>query len=90
MSYEITNWQNGDIITAEKLNNLEQSAAEKGIKIIPVTWHYSDYDSSIDGGVLGITWNEVKNYIESGVFCFTSRMNQYIPNMKLQTEKIGI
>lgn len=54
MSYEKTNWQTGDTITAEKLNH-----AEQGI-----------YDNSISGGVLVIhevdnaldkTWEEILN-----------------------------
>lgn len=30
MSYEKQNWQNGDIITAEKLNHIEEGVYEGG------------------------------------------------------------
>ena len=33
MSYVKTNWKNGDVITAEKLNNLENGASDKGYEI---------------------------------------------------------
>ncbi len=37
MSYEKTTWQNGDTITAEKLNKIENGIAANSFSVIPTT-----------------------------------------------------
>lgn len=41
MAYEKTNWQNGDVITAEKLNH-----AEQGIANACLTLYWGEYDGA--------------------------------------------
>lgn len=38
MVYEPTNWQNGDVVTAEKLNKIENGIADSGIVIVDMVW----------------------------------------------------
>lgn len=42
MNYEKTTWQNGDIITAEKLNNIENGIANISNKISTITFTYHE------------------------------------------------
>lgn len=50
MSYTPTNWQNGDTITADKLNKLEQGVASAGGGALIVT---------AANGTLNKTWKEI-------------------------------
>ena len=65
MSYIPTEWQTGDIVTAEKLNNMESgisaaSASGGGLQIIEVTMSNQGVVSC------GKSYNELCAYIESG------------------------
>lgn len=50
MAYTPTNWQDGDIITAEKLNNLEQGIAANEQGIEDTTLEFSDPNE--DGNIV--------------------------------------
>ena len=50
MTYEKTEWQNGDIITAEKLNNMEDGIANAGVLVVRL---------SISTNTLNKTWQEI-------------------------------
>ena len=64
MAYTKTTWANGDIITAEKLNNLENGVAGAYALIVPL-------EGGFDGYTLGKTWNEIKTAFTAGTPCFT-------------------
>ena len=54
MSYEPTNWKDGDLVTSAKLNKIEQGiAAGGGILIVHVT------ENGEDGFILDKTWQEI-------------------------------
>lgn len=62
MSYEPTNWVTGDIVTADKLNNIESgvlSASGSGTFIISMT-------SENDVDTLDKTWKEIHDAMASG------------------------
>lgn len=50
MAYTPTNWQDGDIITADKLNHLEQGIAANGQAIEDATLEFSDPNN--DGNIV--------------------------------------
>ena len=50
MAYTPTNWQDGDIITADKLNHLEQGIAANEQGIEDTTLEFSDPDN--DGNIV--------------------------------------
>ena len=52
MSYEPTNWKNGDIVTADKLNKLERGVASAGGGALIVT-------EDAETGALNKTWKEI-------------------------------
>ena len=58
MSYEPTNWKNGDIVTADKLNKLEQGVASAGGGggVLIVT-------ADIETGALNKTWQEIHDAV---------------------------
>lgn len=59
MSYVKTVWETGDVITAEKLNNLENGVeSASGEKIV------GTIDTAT--GAANMTWNEIKDAIFSG------------------------
>ena len=62
MSYTPTNWQTGDIVTADKLNKLENGVASGGMLI---TISQSGGDTVLDKN-----YTEIKTAIESGIFPF--------------------
>lgn len=86
MSYTPTNWQTGDVITAEKLNHAEEGiATASNVLLIEAS-----YDATLDVHVLNVTYNEVlaaiQNYQpiqsrwiseEDGVTECTSSINLY-------------
>ena len=66
MSYEKHTWENGEIITAEKLNNIENGIEEAGSSgggaeplIVGVTWEE-------DTGTLSETWKTIRDAYYSG------------------------
>lgn len=58
MSYTPTNWQTGDTITAEKLNNLEEGVASGAVIITD------------NGTQLDKTYAEIYDLVNSGTPCF--------------------
>ena len=66
MSYEPTNWQEGDLITSERLNKMEQGIAsgEGGIFLIP-----AEYDSSTGNATMQKTAGEIFEAASSGKLC---------------------
>ena len=64
MSYTPTNWVTGDIVTADKLNKLENGVAD-GILILNTT-----FDSSADVVRLSATWKQIYDTIKAGTPIF--------------------
>lgn len=65
MSYTPTNWQTGDVITAEKLNNIENGIAS----IMPEIFEFeSDYDDATGDYRLSATWQEIHDAFNQGCF----------------------
>lgn len=92
MAYSKTTWVNGDTITAEKLNNIENGVAENDDKkayVIKCTENNSTY-------TLDKTYEEITNAIREGyaVFVLLDRTNGYDPTayglfLTLQTMNSG-
>lgn len=59
MSYEPTNWQTGDIVTAEKLNKLENGVAS-GILVVNMV-----LDEDMDVPMLDKTYAEIESALEN-------------------------
>ena len=68
MSYEPTNWKDGDLVTSAKLNKLEQGVAGTGVLIVGLT---------IDGstGILDKTWQEIHD-AEFAVIRYETEMDK--------------
>ena len=68
MSYTKTTWQNGDIITAEKLNNMENGIANvsntNSQTNITLTETISDTDPKVH--TLNVTYEQIANCLQSG------------------------
>lgn len=64
MSYTPTNWQTGDTITAEKLNNMEQGIAGAVVSF-PITYEHDD-DSGESRYILHASPEEVSAAFNSG------------------------
>ena len=65
MSYEPTNWANGDLITAEKLNKLENGV--KNISDTSCAYIINPEDPTIADLMLTKTYNEIKNATLAGI-----------------------
>lgn len=65
MSYEPTNWVNGDLITAEKLNKLENGI--KNISNNSCAYIINPEDPDIADLMLTKTYNEIKNATLAGI-----------------------
>ena len=63
MAYEPTVWQTGDVVTAEKMNKLEQGVASGGSGMMIV--HISQQ------GVMDKTWHEIDTAIGAGKLIYT-------------------
>lgn len=62
MSYNKTTWANGDVITAEKLNNIETGVeGANNPLIVNVTW-----DDEEEKGVADKTFGEIRTALENG------------------------
>ena len=60
MSYVKQTWQTGDVVTAEKLNHIEDGVAGAGgMAVIPLEISGSDLQTSL-------TWSEIKDIVSSG------------------------
>ena len=70
MSYTKQTWTRGDIITAEKLNHMEDGIASGGVFIIEET-------VSDNTHTLNKTWNEIYNAVASGKICYLSFLNGF-------------
>lgn len=72
MSYEKTTWQNGDVITAEKLNNLENGveAAEGGTAAPIMVIELLDTPG---GFRFNKTFKEVFQHVQSGGLAYVYR-----------------
>lgn len=69
MSYTKTTWANGDVITAEKLNNLENGVVGAFPLVVEVT--INGYTAT-----LGNTWQEIHDALALGVPCFSHSVNE--------------
>lgn len=71
MSYTPTTWANGDTITAQKMNNIEQGIVDAssggggGVVVIPTTGVYSDETARISS-VTAISATAVPNVLTAG------------------------
>lgn len=54
MSYEKNTWNKGDVITANKLNHIEDGLADGGVLVVGVT-----IDSQDDSKTLDKTWQQI-------------------------------
>lgn len=61
MSYTPTEWATGDVITAEKLNNMENGIVGSA-KVVFVEW-------DDDTGAMSKTWSEINSALSDGVLC---------------------
>ena len=74
MAYTPTNWQDGDVITAEKMNKLEQGVAEGGggVLLVNVTETSSTFTADK-------TYDEVDAAVEAGKMVYLVYNGFYIP-----------
>ena len=68
MSYTKTNWKDGDVISAEKMNKIEQGIADAGTSggsggVLGVAVTYND-----KGGTFSRTWQEIYDTMDNGGF----------------------
>lgn len=61
MSYTYTEWNTGDVITAEKLNNIEQGIVSHDVFVVTST-----NDDSLSAFVLDKTYDEILQAFTSG------------------------
>lgn len=66
MSYTPTEWKNGDVITAEKLNHMEGGIAA-GENLVAT----GSYDEDTGMVTLDKTWKEIHDAITEGMTCVT-------------------
>ncbi len=59
MSYTKTNWQTGDLITAELLNHAEQGIYDNSLTVGVLIVNITNGDGRL---VLDKTWNEINNF----------------------------
>lgn len=77
MSYEPTTWLNGDTITAQKLNKMEQGiAAGSGALFINCTGGQGDPLFIGTGAHLDISWLDIYNALKSGTPCYIVRKTE--------------
>ena len=72
MAYTKNTWKKGDVVTAAKLNNLEDGVSEGLLKVFKVT-------DTVDGAThtLDKTWKEISDAVADGCvpFIFTTYLN---------------
>lgn len=73
MSYMKTTWQDGDVISAERLNNMENGIANAAIMFIV------NITENNDEIVLDKTWQEIYNASENAipVYIYAKNNNEY-------------
>ena len=64
MSYEPNTWATGDVITADKLNHIEQG-------ISGVVFHITAQDNTLDA-----TYSEVKAALDAGRICIVKKSGE--------------
>jgi len=87
MAYTKTTWTNGDLITASKLNKMEQGIADGasgGVMVITET-----YDPEAETSTLSATWQEIKDSMSSGVVPFVQYVEGDYVGLK-QVETVNI
>lgn len=80
MTYNKTNWQNGDIITADKLNNLENGVSNNDINIASVTENAA---TKAELSSLTTTVNNLSNTVDTKIdktqcMSYVVPSNQYL------------
>lgn len=71
MSYEPTVWQTGDVVTAEKMNKLEQGVANSGgggFLLVHVL-------VSVSSATMDKTWNEINEALDNGIPAFAQTID---------------
>lgn len=68
MSYTPTEWATGDVITADKLNNMESGIVNAGVMIATITEDSGSYTSDKSS-------TEIKTALDSGNFAFCKVFN---------------
>lgn len=76
MSYNKTTWADGDVITAEKLNNIEDGIASGGSGGVLVV--STVYDDDSGKTYLNKTFEEVKNFMLSGGMIWLSNYGELV------------
>jgi hypothetical protein len=66
MSYEKTNWQKGDVITAEKLNNIENELEALDDRVFIVNIDAEDNGNTITAATADKTRQEMSAAVEAG------------------------
>lgn len=61
MSYTPTNWKKGDVVTSEKLNNMESGIAGAGQLVVEFSWNYDGADPVL---VANKTISEINAFVE--------------------------
>ena len=69
MSYEKTTWETGDVITAEKLNNIENGIANSVVTLSIVAGEPANH--------LDKTWSEINALIEGGSLVLIKQTTEY-------------
>ena len=78
MAYNKNTWQNGDKITAEKLNNIEDGIANITTGAFPIHIIIEQETQRLDK-----TWTEIDNALTNGLYC--SIYETSFEGMKSQT-----
>ena len=84
MAYTPTEWETGDVITAEKLNKAEEGIAQASPVFIPVT-----YDETSNVYVLDASYNDIKELMGNvvmGIQEFPDDPSTYICTYYIFTE----
>ena len=76
MSYNKTTWQNGDTITAEKLNNIEEGI-EKNINNIKIVKISAEYENGTAKYYSDTSYNELKEIQELGIPIIVNNLNEF-------------
>lgn len=75
MAYDPTNWKSGDVVTAAKLNKLEQGVANSGgVLVVGV---------NSETGVLDKTWQEIHDAAATGCVLLVNDMGEELINYPL-------
>ena len=68
MAYTKNTWADGDIVTSEKLNHIEDGIANGGGVMI-----INDTDGTLDK-----TWQEINDAMKAGTFCVVKKEKQML------------